>query len=141
MALAVGGYFGGDCWILELILDFLQGKNFECLKNGLKVLSAKGNLHLKNIQVYDTNDVNFPTADIILIAVKLWATDDAASGKKMLKNNQQLFLQNGVVAIETLKKVIPESNIAGGVSAIASLIEEPGVLGITVKWQVYSLEN
>ena len=99
-------------------------------KNGLKILSAKGNLHLKNIQVYDTNDVNFPSADIILIAVKLWATDDAALlAKKMLKNDSAVIsLQNGVVAIETLKKVIPESNIAGGVSAIAALIEEPGVI-------------
>ena len=108
----VGGYFGGR--LLDSganIRFFARGKNFECLKkNGLKVLSAKGNLHLKNIQVYDTNEVNFPTADIILIAVKLWATDDAAHlAKKMLKNDSAVIsLQNGVVAIETLKKVIPE---------------------------------
>ena len=60
----------------------------------------------------------------------LWATDDAALlAKKMLKNDSAVIsLQNGVVAIETLKKVIPESNIAGGVPAIAALIEEPGVI-------------
>ena len=128
----VGGYFGGR--LLDSganVRFFARGKNFESLKqNGLKILSAKGNLQLKNIQVYDTNDVNFPSADIILIAVKLWATDDAALlAKKMLKNDSAVIsLQNGVVAIETLKKVIPESNIAGGVSAIAALIEEPGVI-------------
>ncbi|MEX0842612.1 MAG: 2-dehydropantoate 2-reductase, partial [Xanthobacteraceae bacterium] len=72
---AVGGYFGGRMAAAGHDVSFIaRGANLEALrKNGLKVESTLGNLHLKNIKATsDPKEVG--PVDIGLFAVKLWDT-------------------------------------------------------------------
>jgi 2-dehydropantoate 2-reductase len=65
-----------------------------------------------------------------MIAVKLWATEEAAAHAKPMigPNTVAVSFQNGVVAVDTLLPVLGKEHVMGGVANIAALIEEPGVI-------------
>ncbi|HVY05077.1 MAG TPA: 2-dehydropantoate 2-reductase [Burkholderiales bacterium] len=127
----VGGYFGGRLAAAGTDVTFVaRGAHLEAMqKNGLKVLSALGDLHLPKVKC--TNDTKtIGPVDVVMIAVKLWATEEAAAAAKPLigPNTVAVSFQNGVIAVDTLVPVLGKAHVMGGVSNIAALIEEPGVI-------------
>lgn len=127
----VGGYFGGRLAAAGEDVTFLaRGAHLDAMKkNGLRILSALGDQQLPSVKA--TND---PAAvgkvDLVIIAVKLWATEEAVQSAKgmMGPDSVAVSFQNGVVAIDTLSAGLGKDRVMGGVSNIAALIEEPGVI-------------
>src|ERR1041385_7381839 len=128
---AVGGYFGarlaGDGHDVFFIA---RGAHLDAIKkNGLKIDSVNGNLHLPRPNV--TNDPStLGPVDIVLFAVKLWDTEKAAQLTKPLvgPNTRVITVQNGVDAVERMAPILGAEHVVGGVAYIATVIEEPGVI-------------
>lgn len=127
----VGGYFGARLTEAGENVTFVaRGAHLEAIKSrGLTVYSALGDMHLRNVQCTEnTRDIGH--ADIVMIAVKLWATDEAIQNAKPLlgKNTGIISFQNGILAEESLITAYSSQHAMGGVANIAALIEEPGVI-------------
>ena len=127
----VGGYFGARLTEAGENVTFVaRGAHLEAIKSrGLTVYSALGDMHLKDVQCTEnTRDIGH--ADIVMIAVKLWATDEAIQTAKPLlgKNTGIISFQNGILAEESLIAAYSSQHTMGGVANIAALIEEPGVI-------------
>ena len=127
----VGGYFGARRTEAGENVTFVaRGAHLEAIKSrGLTVYSALGDMHLKDVQCTEnTRDIGH--ADIVMIAVKLWATDEAIQTAKPLlgKNTGIISFQNGILAEESLIAAYSSQHAMGGVANIAALIEEPGVI-------------
>ena len=127
----VGGYFGARLAASGEDVTFVaRGAHLEGMqKNGLKVLSALGDLHLPKVKTTsDTKSIG--PVDVVMIAVKLWATEEATSAAKHLigRNTVVVSFQNGVIAVDALVPILGREHVMGGVSNIAALIEEPGVI-------------
>lgn len=127
----VGGYFGARLAASGQDVTFIaRGAHLQAMqKKGLKVLSALGDVHLPEVKATSDTSVVGPV-DVVMIAVKLWATEEAAVSAKPLigPNTVAVSFQNGVVAVETLLPVLGKEHVMGGVANIAALIEEPGVI-------------
>jgi len=127
----VGGYFGARLAAAGNKVTFVaRGAHLEAMRNnGLQVYSAHGDLHLDKVQCTDDTTTIGPV-DIVMIAVKLWSTEDAAAAAKPLlgPDTGVISFQNGVIAVDTLLPVVGEKHTMGGVANIAALIEEPGVI-------------
>jgi 2-dehydropantoate 2-reductase len=128
---AVGGYFGArlaadghDVWFIA------RGANREAMeKNGLKIESVHGDLHLPKVNVTDDPKTVGPV-DVVLFAVKLWDTEKAAELTKPMvgPNTRVITVQNGVDAVERMAPILGADKVAGGVANIATVIEAPGVI-------------
>jgi 2-dehydropantoate 2-reductase len=127
----VGGYFGARLAASGEDVTFVaRGAHLEAMqKNGLKVLSALGDLHLSRVKV-TSDSKSIGPVDVVMIAVKLWSTEEAAQSAKPLigPDTVAVSFQNGVVAVDTLVPVLGKEHVMGGVANIAALIEEPGVI-------------
>ncbi len=127
----VGGYFGARLAASGQDVTFIaRGAHLEAMqKKGLKVLSALGDLHVPEVKATSDTKVVGPV-DVVMIAVKLWATEEAgAAAKPMIgPNTVAVSFQNGVVAVDTLVPILGKEHVMGGVANIAALIEEPGVI-------------
>ena len=127
----VGGYFGARLTEAGENVTFVaRGAHLEAIKSrGLTVYSALGDMHLRDAHCTEnTRDIGH--ADIVMIAVKLWATDEAIQTAKPLlgKNTGIISFQNGILAEESLIAAYSSQHAMGGVANIAALIEEPGVI-------------
>ena len=127
----VGGYFGARLTEAGENVTFVaRGAHLEAIKSrGLTVYSALGDMHLRDVQCTEnTRDIGH--ADIVMIAVKLWATDEAIQTAKPLlgKNTGIISFQNGILAEESLIAAYSSQHAMGGIANIAALIEEPGVI-------------
>ena len=127
----VGGYVGARLTEAGENVTFVaRGAHLEAIKSrGLTVYSALGDMHLRDVQCTEnTRDIGH--ADIVMIAVKLWATDEAIQTAKPLlgKNTGIISFQNGILAEESLIAAYSSQHAMGGVANIAALIEEPGVI-------------
>ena len=127
----VGGYFGGRLAAGGQDVTFVaRGAHLDALqKNGLRILSALGDLHLPKVKATSDTSTIGP-ADVVMIAVKLWGTEEAARAALPLigPDTAVVSFQNGVVAIESLLPIVGKAHVMGGVSNIAALIEEPGTI-------------
>ena len=127
----VGGYFGARLAASGQDVTFVaRGAHLEAMqKNGLKVLSALGDLHLPEVKATRDTAIIGPV-DVVMIAVKLWGTEEAAQSARPLigPNTVAVSFQNGVVAVDTLLPILGKEHVMGGVANIAALIEEPGVI-------------
>jgi 2-dehydropantoate 2-reductase len=128
---AVGGYFGArlaadghDVWFIA------RGANREAIeKNGLKIESVHGDLHLSKVNVTDDPKKAGPV-DVVLFAVKLWDTEKAAELTKPMvgPHTRVITVQNGIDAVERMAPILGPDKVAGGVAYIATVIEAPGVI-------------
>ncbi len=127
----VGGYFGGRLAASGQDVTFVaRGAHLAAMKsNGLKILSALGDLHQPAVRATD-DAASIGPVDVVMIAVKLWSTEEAVRTAKALigPDTVAVSFQNGVVAIDTLVSGLGKAHVMGGVSNIAALIEEPGVI-------------
>ncbi len=127
----VGGYFGARLAAGGADVTFVaRGEHLKAMqRDGLKILSANGDMTLKPVTA-TADPASIGHADIVMIAVKLWSTDDAARtiAPMIGPNSAVVSWQNGVVAEDILVKHYGKERVIGGVSNIAALIEAPGVI-------------
>lgn len=127
----VGGYFGGRLAAAGNDVTFVaRSAHLQAMKTkGLKVLSALGDFHLSNVKCTDDTSTIGPV-DIVMIAVKLWSTEEAVAAAKPLigADTAVVSFQNGIIAVDTILPVYGREHTMGGVANIAALIEEPGVI-------------
>jgi len=128
---AVGGYFGAR--LAEAghdVVFFARGAHLKAIcKNGLKVESALGNLHLQNVTATD-DAAGIAPVDLVLFAVKLWDTERAAEQIKSLikPDTRVITLQNGVDSVDRLAPILGDANVIGGSTYVVTVIAEPGVI-------------
>jgi 2-dehydropantoate 2-reductase len=127
----VGGYFGARLAAGSADVTFIaRGEHLQAMqRDGLKIMSANGDLTVKPIKASD-DPASIGQADLVMVAVKLWGTEDAARdiAPLMGPNSAVVSWQNGVMAEDILVKHYGRERVIGGVSNIAALIEAPGVI-------------
>jgi 2-dehydropantoate 2-reductase len=127
----VGGYFGARLAAAGEDVGFVaRGAHLEAMKrDGLRIESTAGDLTLKPVKV-TSNAADYGSADLVMIAVKLGATQSAIDAVRPLveKGADVVSFQNGVGAIEALTKAFPAKQVLGGVVHIATSIGAPGVI-------------
>ncbi len=127
----VGGYFGARLAASGADVTFIaRGEHLAAMRqDGLKILSTNGDMTLKPVIATD-DPASIGHADLVMICVKLWSTEDAARAIAPLMgpNSAVVSWQNGVVAEDILIKQYGKERVIGGVSNIAALIESPGVI-------------
>ena len=128
---AVGGYFGGRMAAAGCDVTFIaRGRHLAAIRDrGLRVESPV----LGDDRVFPARATDDPdeigVVDYVIIGVKLWDTEAAASAVLPMlgPSTTVLTLQNGVESGEIGKIVGPE-RLLGAVAFIGSAISEPGVI-------------
>jgi 2-dehydropantoate 2-reductase len=128
---AVGGYFGARMAAAGHDVFFIaRGAQREAIeKNGLKIESVHGDLHLPKPNVTD-DPARVGPVDIVLFAVKLWDTEKAADLARPLvgPGTRLITLQNGVDSVERIAPILGAEQTIGGVAYIATTIAAPGII-------------
>lgn len=128
---AVGAYYGARMAAAGHDVFFIaRGANLEAIKrNGLKLESVHGDLHLPKVNVTDDPATVGPV-DIVLFAVKLWDTETAAEKARPLvgPNTRVITLQNGIDSVERVAPILGNDQTVGGATYIATVIGSPGVI-------------
>jgi 2-dehydropantoate 2-reductase len=128
---ALGGYFGARLAVAGHDVFFIaRGSNLEAIKkNGLKVESVHGNLHLPDPNVTD-DPAQVGPVDIVLFAVKLWDSEKAAVLALPLvgPETRVIPLQNGVDSAERIAPILGSDNVVAGSAYIATVLSLPGVV-------------
>jgi 2-dehydropantoate 2-reductase len=128
---AVGGYFGARMADAGHDVFFIaRGAHLEAIKkNGLRIESVHGDLHLQKPNVTDDPSKVGPV-DIVLFAVKLWDTEQAAEAARPLMGPESRLItfQNGVDSVERISAILGADRTVGGATYIATTIAAPGVI-------------
>ena len=128
---AVGGYFGARfAAVGHDVTFFARGAHLEALRrDGLKIESPLGDLHLKSVNATD-DPASVQPVDFALFAVKLWDTEDAGRRLKPIvgPDTRVISLQNGIDSVEKLQPILGEDVVVGGSAYIGSTIVAPGVI-------------
>jgi 2-dehydropantoate 2-reductase len=128
---AVGGYFGARMAAAGHDVFFIaRGTNLEVIKkNGLKIESVHGDVHIPKPNVTD-DPAKIGPVDIVLFAVKLWDTEKAATVARPLvgPETRLITLQNGVDSVERIAPILGAEQTIGGAAYIATVIAAPGVI-------------
>src|SRR5262245_63705803 len=128
---AVGGYFGARLAAEGHNVFFIaRGAHRDAIaKNGLKIESVLGDLHLPKPNVTDDPATVGPV-DIVLFAVKLWDTEKAAEQARPLvgETTRVITLQNGIDSVARVSPILGADKTVGGAAYIATVIGAPGVI-------------
>jgi 2-dehydropantoate 2-reductase len=128
---AVGGYFGARMADAGHDVFFIaRGAHLAAIKNsGLKIESVHGDLHLPKPNVTD-DPAKVGPVDIVLFAVKLWDTEQAAEAARPLMgpDSRLITFQNGVDSLDRVSAVLGADRTVGGATYIATTIAAPGVV-------------
>ena len=128
---AVGGYFGARLAAAGHDVAFIaRGAHRDAMRrDGLKIESSLGDLHLKGLSVTDDPREVGPV-DVVLFAVKLWDTDTAGEQARPLlgPKTRLITLQNGVDSVERLAPLLGNEATIGGATYVVTTIARPGVL-------------
>jgi 2-dehydropantoate 2-reductase len=127
----IGGYVGARLAQAGAIVTFIaRGAHLAAMQDkGLRVLSPNGDVHLAPTRaVSDPRDVG--GADIVLFAVKMRDTEDAARAIKPLVDGgpSVVTFQNGVESADRLAAILGREAVIPGTALIAAAITEPGVI-------------
>ncbi|MFF7190423.1 ketopantoate reductase family protein [Streptomyces sp. NPDC008222] len=127
----VGGYFGARLAAAGNDVTFVaRGRHLTAIREyGLLVRSPLGDLQVPSDAVVPTI-ADLGPADLVLVAVKFWDTEDVAAQLAHVigPDTRVLSLQNGVHKDEALRKVLPKESIVGGACYISAAIQEPGIV-------------
>ena len=128
----VGGYFGARLAAAGNDVSFVaRGAHLEAMRErGLGVLSPRGDARVHPVVATD-DPSTIGAVDVVLFATKLYDTEPAAALCRALLGADTVVvsLQNGVDGVDTLRRVLGERHVAGGVARISAAIAEPGVIG------------
>lgn len=127
---AVGSYFGGRLVEAGHDVHFIaRGAHLDAIrKNGLKVESQLGDIHIKNANVTDDPKQVGPV-DVVLFAVKLWDTEKAGELTKPMvnKDTRLLTMLNGIDSVERLTPILGDV-VCATPTRISAVITGPGVI-------------
>jgi 2-dehydropantoate 2-reductase len=134
----LGGYFGARFAAAGNDVAFVaRGAHLAAIRqHGLRVTSALGDLHLRDVVATD-DPASLTPADVVIIAVKLWDTETAAEAVKPLlrpgtaPTTAVVSFQNGVDKDAVLTRVLGPEAVIGGVGQIGVVIASPGVIAHT----------
>ena len=128
---AVGGYFAARMAAAGHEVFFIaRGAHLEAIrKNGMKIESVHGDVHLPKPNVTDDPKQVGPV-DIVLFAVKLWDTEKAAELTHPMvgANTRVITLQNGIDSVERVAPILGAERTIGGAAYVATVISAPGVI-------------
>jgi len=143
----LGGYFGARLAVAGNDVAFIaRGGHLAAIRqNGLRVESARGDLHLRDV-VATEDPATLAPADVVMIAVKLWDTEAAATAVRPLvrPGTAVVSFQNGVSKDEVLTRILGREAVIGGVGQIGVVIASPGVVrhtGTMAKLTFGELDN
>ena len=121
----LGGYFGARLAAAGNEVAFIaRGAHLAAIrKDGLRVTSAKGDLHLRDVAATDAPAALAP-ADVVIVAVKLWDTEAAAEAIRPLvrPGTAVVSFQNGVSKDDVLTRALGRDAVIGGVGQIGVVI-------------------
>lgn len=145
---AVGGYFGARLALAGHEVAFVaRGTHLAAMRaKGLSVKSAgRGDFAVAPVNAVETL-AGAASADLVILAVKLWDTDGAIEAIRPVVGDDTviLTLQNGIESHEKLAAAFGHIRVWGGVAMISGFIERPGVLrhvGTLHKIQVGELDG
>jgi 2-dehydropantoate 2-reductase len=127
----VGGYFGARLAAAGDEVTFVaRGRHLEAIRaGGLAVRSPLGDLRVEPEAVVPAI-ADVKAADLVLVAVKLWDTEEVARQLRPLAEDGAavVSLQNGVQKDDVLRAALPAQSVMGGVCYISASIREPGVV-------------
>jgi len=127
----VGGYYGARLAKAGHDVHFVaRGAHAESMRmRGLLVRSDAGDLQLERVSVVE-DPKEIGSADLVVIAVKLWDTDDAARAIVPLvgPDTTVISLQNGVEKDEVIAAIVGKEHLVGALTYIIARIVEPGVI-------------
>ncbi|MFG3321091.1 ketopantoate reductase family protein [Streptomyces sp. NPDC048171] len=127
----VGGYFGARLAAAGNEVTFVaRGPHLEAIRrSGLVVRSPLGEFRAPPASVVASISELGP-ADVVLVAVKLWDTEDVAGQLRSSAAHSApvLSLQNGVHKDGILRDRLTDEQVLGGVCFISAFIQEPGVV-------------
>lgn len=136
---AVGGYFGGRLAAAGHDVAFIARRaHLDAIrKDGLKIESVHGDLHLKSVKATDDPEEVGPV-DVVLFAVKLWDTEKAAELTRPMvgPDTRIITLQNGVDSYERVSSVLGADKTVPGTAYIATVLGGPGVVRHTSKFAI-----
>jgi len=128
----VGGYYGARLAAAgEDVTLIARGPHLAAIRErGLTVRFGGGEetYHLKA-----TDDpASVGTVDLVIIAVKLWGTAEAAKSALALlgPDTGVMSLQNGVDKDGEIAAIVGKEHVLGGITYIAALIDEPGIVSV-----------
>lgn len=128
---AVGGYFGARLAAAGHDVAFIaRGAHRDAMRrDGLKIESSLGDLHLKGLSVTDDPREVGPV-DVVLFAVKLWDTETAGEQARPLLGlkTRLITLQNGVDSVERFVPLLGNEATVGGATYVVTTIARPGVI-------------
>jgi len=135
----VGGYYGARLQQAGHEVAFVaRGAHAEAMReNGLRIRSDLGDAQVSVRVVEDPAQAG--PADLAVIAVKLWDTEEAARAVARVPRAAVVSLQNGVDKDEVLAGALGRDRVLGGVTHIGAVIAEPGVIAHTGKLQRVTL--
>jgi 2-dehydropantoate 2-reductase len=127
----VGGYFGGKLAAAGEDVTFVaRGAHLEALRrDGLRVRSAVDGESVVKVTAAETLDGR-PTADVVLVCVKTYDTEDAVAKARPVvgPDTAVLSLQNGVESLEVVDRLLGRGHAVGGAAYVFATIEAPGVI-------------
>jgi 2-dehydropantoate 2-reductase len=128
----VGGFFGGRLANAGYDVSFVaRGGHLKALRErGLTIENEpQGDIHLPHVTATD-DPSSLGVVDVVVLAVKLWDTEEAAGAIKPLvgPNTAVVSLQNGVLKDDILRRAFGDSAVMGGVGYVATHISRPGVI-------------
>jgi 2-dehydropantoate 2-reductase len=127
----LGGYYGARLAEAGHEVAFIaRGTQLEAIrKNGLKLFSPLGDLHLEKVTATsDPGEIG--PVDVIVVAVKTWQVAEAARAMQPMIGAETMVVPflNGVEAPDELAAILGAQHVLGGLSKVFSLIEAPGVI-------------
>jgi 2-dehydropantoate 2-reductase len=127
---ALGAYFGGRLAEAGHEVHFIaRGSHLDAIKrDGLKVESPLGNIHIKNASVTsDPKEVGL--CDVVLFAVKLWDTEKSGELSKPFvnKDTRVLSMLNGIDSVDRLTPILGDV-VCAAPTRISAVISAPGVI-------------
>ena len=128
----VGGYYGARLAAGGHDVYFIaRGAHLAALRtNGLKLISADGDLHLRSVHATD-EPATVGTADIVIFAVKQYDTETAAKlvVPVISEETAVISIQNGMDPRERLKSIVGREHVMGGTTYITGAkVISPGII-------------
>lgn len=142
----VGGYFGARLAAAGYDVAWVaRGAHLAALRrDGLRVQSQLGDLHLSPVQATDDATTIGPV-DLVMLTVKLWDTEAAIEAARPLigPHTGVVSFQNGVQKDDVLRAALGATRVLGGVAYIEAHIDAPGLIrhGGTMQRLVFGAFN
>jgi 2-dehydropantoate 2-reductase len=127
----IGGYLGARLAVAgEDVVFIARGAHLDELRlNGLRLQSPLGDLQLPRVRAAE-RPADIGAVDIVIFAVKLFDTEDAAAAIVPLigQATRVVTMQNGIDSVETLARFVQRPQVIGGTAYISAHLERPGVI-------------